>query len=134
VFNAAGDPVKLTLSLARNTRCFVQYANDSSQGASNSAVVQVRTVLSLSAAPAGTRTLVFRGSNLPRVAGQLITLYRVDAAGHEIRSAAVRTDSTGVFHLTRRFTGAGVFTFKVRTTQGLSNAAGSSSPIRVTIG
>ncbi|MCU1589921.1 MAG: glycoside hydrolase family 9 [Frankiales bacterium] len=133
VFDAAGDPVTFTLHLGRNTRCFVQYVNDSSRGASAAAVIRVRTVLSLSAVRTAVGTYTFQGTNLPRVAGQLITLYRVDAAGHEIRTANLSTDDTGVFRVTRRFTGTGTFRFLVRTSTGLNNAAGASNVITVTI-
>jgi hypothetical protein len=132
-FNASGDPVTFTLSLGRNTRCFLQYATDSAQGASGSVVVNVRTVLSLSAVRTGVRTYVFQGRNLPRVAGQLITLYRIDGAGHEIRTANLTSDASGVYRLTRTFTGVGTFRFLVRTSQTLSNAPGSSNVITVAI-
>jgi hypothetical protein len=132
-FNATGDPVTFTLSLGRNTRCFIQYATNPSQGASPSVVINVRTVLSLSTVRTALRTYVFQGRNLPRVAGQLITLYRVDGAGNEIRTANLRTDDSGIYRLTRTFTGTGAFRFRVRTPQTLNNAAGVSNTIRVTI-
>jgi hypothetical protein len=132
-FNAAGDPATFTLSLGRNTRCFIQYAVNSGQGASPSVVVNVRTVLSLSTVRTGVRTYVFQGRNLPRVAGQLITLYRVDSLGREIRTSNLVTDATGVYRVTRTFTGTGTFLFRVRTSQTLNNAAGVSNTIRVSV-
>jgi hypothetical protein len=132
-FDASGSPVTFTLSLGRNTRCFIQYAVNPSQGASPSVVINVRTVLSLSAVRTAVRTYVFQGRNLPRVAGQLITLYRVDGAGNEIRTANLRTDSSGIYRLTRTFTGTGTFRFHVRTPQTLNNAAGVSNTITVTV-
>jgi hypothetical protein len=132
-FDAAGGPVSFTLSLGRNTRCFIEYATNSTQGASPSVVINVRTVLSLSAVRTAVRSYQFRGRNLPRVAGQLITLYRVDRTDHEIRTANLRTDSSGIYRLTRRFTGSGTFRFRVRTPQTLNNAAGVSNTITVNI-
>jgi hypothetical protein len=132
-FNAAGDPVTFTLSLGRNTRCFIQYATTPAQGASGSVVINVRTVLSLSTVRTGVRTYIFQGRNLPRVGGQRITLYRVDNAGNEIITAYLITDSSGIYRLTRTFTGTGTFQFKVRTPQTLSNAAGVSNTITVPV-
>jgi hypothetical protein len=132
-FNAAGDAVTFTLSLGRNTRCFIQYATTSAQGASPSVVVNVRTVLSLSTVRTGVRTYVFQGRNLPRVAGQLITLYRVDAAGNEIRTSNLVTDNSGIYRVTRTFTGTGSFLFRVRTSQTLNNASGVSNTITVRV-
>ena len=132
-FDAAGHPVTFTLSLGRNTRCFIQYAVNSGVGASPSVVVNVRTVLSLSAVRTGVRTYVFQGRNLPRVAGQLITLYRVDSLGREVRTSNLTTDSSGIYRVTRTFGGTGTFQFKVRTSQTLNNAAGVSNTITVAI-
>lgn len=128
-FDATGDAITFTLSLGRNTRCFIQYARNSPDGQSPSVVVNVMTVLSLSAARIDVRTNVFQGRNLPRVAGQLITLYRVDATGAEIGTSNVLTDASGVYRLTRRFTGHGSFDFRVRTSGSLANAAGVSKAI-----
>jgi hypothetical protein len=132
-FDADGTPVTFTLSLGRNTRCFIQYAMSSGQGASPSVVVSVRTVLSLSATRTDTRTYTFQGRNLPRIAGQLITLYRIDADGNEIRSSNLRTDDSGIYRVSRLFTGSGTFKFRVRTPQTLNNAAGVSNTITVTV-
>ncbi|MBK5305898.1 MAG: hypothetical protein JJD92_04340 [Frankiaceae bacterium] len=132
-FDTAGNPVTFTLSLGRNTRCFIQYATTPAQGASGSVVINVTTVLSLSTVRTGVRTYIFQGRNLPRVAGQLITLYRVDAAGNEIRTPNLVTDSSGIYRVTRTFTGTGTFGFKVRTSQTMNNAAGVSSTITVRV-
>jgi hypothetical protein len=132
-FDAAGSPVTFTLSLGRNTRCFIQYATTSTQGASPSVVINVHTVLSLSTVRTGVRTYIFQGRNLPRVAGQLITLYRVTSSGTEIRTSNLTTDSTGIYRVTRTFTGTGTFQFKVRTSQTLNNAAGVSNTITVAV-
>jgi hypothetical protein len=132
-FNAVGDPVQITLSLGRNTRCFIQYSTNSAQGASPSAVINVRTVLSLSTVRTAVRTYVFQGRNLPRVAGQLITLYRVDNAGNEIRTSNLTTDDTSVYRVSRTFTGKGIFRFRVGTSQTLNNAPGDSNTITVNV-
>jgi hypothetical protein len=132
-FDNAGDPVTFTLSLGRNTRCFLRYVTNPTQGASGSVVVNVKTVLSLSTVRQGVRKYLFQGRNLPRAAGQLITLYRVDSAGHEIRTSNLTTDSTGTYRVTRTFTGSGSYRFRVRTSQTNDNAAGVSNTITVDV-
>ena len=131
-FDAAATPVTFTLALGRNTRCFLQYASGAPQ-ATTSVVINVRTVLSLSTIRQATRTYLFQGRNLPRVAGQLITLYRVDSNGAEIRTSNLVTDDSGIYRVTRVFTGSGTFQFRVRTPQTLNNAAGVSNTISVRI-
>jgi hypothetical protein len=131
-FDAAGNRVTFTLALGRNTRCFLRYTTGAGQD-TPSVVVNVRTVLSLSTVRLGTRTYLFQGRNLPRVAGQLITLYRVDSAGNEIRTSNLVTDDSGIYRVTRRFTGTGTFQFKVRTSQTMNNAAGVSNTITVRV-
>ncbi|GAC1610515.1 MAG: hypothetical protein NVS3B26_17680 [Mycobacteriales bacterium] len=112
-----------------NTRCYIRpQGNDAL--ASNSVVINVHTTLSLSTVRTGTRTYVFQGRNLPRRAGQLITLYRV-ANGAEIRTSNLTTDSSGIYRVTRTFTGTGTFQFLVRTSQTLTNAPGVSNVITV---
>lgn len=117
-----------------NTRCFVRLQNDPGT-ASDSLVINVHTTLSLSAArnagPA--RSYTFQGRNLPRRAGQLITLYRIDPAGREIRTATTTTDASGIWRLTRTFTGTGTYAFVVRTTQTLNNAPGVSARYRLVL-
>lgn len=129
---SANGSVTFTLSLGRNTRCFLRYATGTAQD-SPSVVINVRTVLSLSTVRTAFRTYLFQGRNLPRVAGQLITLYRVDNAGNEIRTSNLTTDSSGTYKVSRKFTGAGTFKFKVRTSQTLNNAAGVSNTITVNV-
>ncbi|GAC1441171.1 MAG: hypothetical protein NVSMB55_08170 [Mycobacteriales bacterium] len=125
--------VTFTLLPGTNTRCYVRYLGDASQQ-SPSVVVNVHTTLSLSAIKvAGVRTYSFRGRNLPRIAGQLITLYRIDKAGKEIRTSNLTTDSSGIYRVNRTFTGTGTYSFVVRTSQTLNNAAGKSNVYRITI-
>jgi hypothetical protein len=131
-FDAAANPATFTLALGRNTRCYLSYATGPGQD-TPSVVVNVRTVLSLSTVRLGTRTYLFQGRNLPRVAGQLITLYRVDGFGNEIRTSNLVTDDSGIYRVTRTFTGTGTFQFKVRTSQTMNNAAGVSNTISVRV-
>ncbi|GAC1444180.1 MAG: hypothetical protein NVS3B26_12960 [Mycobacteriales bacterium] len=131
-FDASGHPVTFTLSLGRNTRCFLRYATGAGQN-TPSVVVNVGTVLSLSTVRTAVRTYLFQGRNLPRIAGQLITLYRLDNAGNQIRTSNLTTDSSGIYKVTRTFTGTGTFRFKVRTSQTLNNAAGVSNTITVDV-
>jgi hypothetical protein len=131
-FDAASSQATFTLALGRNTRCFLRYATGAGQD-TPSVVVNVRTVLSLSTVRLGVRTYLFQGRNLPRVAGQLITLYRLDAAGNEIRTSNLITDDSGIYRVTRTFTGTGTFQFRVRTPQTMNNAAGMSNTITVRV-
>jgi hypothetical protein len=146
--------VDFTVFPGRNTRCFVQYVNDVSS-ASNSVVINVHTALSLSAYRDGVRRYHFQGTNLPRRAGQLITLYRYATRGtnkycdpHPVpgdltgastdpncvgtRTATAFTNSSNVWRIDRTFTGSGRYVFAVRTSQTLTNAAGVSN-FRLTI-
>jgi hypothetical protein len=124
--------VDFTLLPGTNTRCLVRYL-DSTATQSPSVLINVATTLSLSAVKnSGVRSYTFQGRNLPRVAGQLITLYRI-SNGTEIRSANLKTDATGIYKVVRTFTGTGTFSFIVRTSQTLNNAAGKSNVYRITI-
>jgi hypothetical protein len=114
-----------------NTRCMGRYANDANSG-SNSVVINVHTTLSLSAYRDGIRRYHFQGRNLPRIAGQLITLYRLDHTGREIRTASTKTNTSGIWRIDRQFTGSGAFRFVARTSRTLNNAAGKSN-VRLTI-
>ncbi|GAC1327894.1 MAG: hypothetical protein NVSMB13_14560 [Mycobacteriales bacterium] len=132
-FDSAGNAPTFELNLGRNTRCYLRYTTNPTADQSPSVVINVKTVLSLSTVRKGVRQYEFRGRNLPRVAGQLITLYRVDDAGHEIRTSNLKTDDTGIYTVTRTFTGTGTFRFKVRTSRTSDNASGVSNTITVTV-
>jgi len=121
--------VEFRLSPGTNTRCFLKYADTADNDARNSqSVVQnVATALSLSVVRNGTRNYTFQGRILPRRAGQLITLYRVQSNGSRILTSQLRTDATGTYRINRRFTGSGTFGFLTRTGQTLTNAAGESN-------
>lgn len=110
-----------------NTRLYAHYRGNSSDADSTSKVITVHTALSLSAYRDGTLRYRFQGRNLPRLSGQLITLYRLDRNGTEVRTATTKTDSSGIWRIDRTFTGAGTFTFVARTSQTLNNAAGRSN-------
>jgi hypothetical protein len=137
-----------------NTRCYVRYAGEEATAAS-SVVIRVHTTLSLSAYRDGVRTYHFQGTNLPRRAGQLITLYRwarqdnngfcdphVAASDYTasssdpnciaVRTATAKTDTSNVWRIDRTFTGSGQFVFQVRTSNTLTNANGVSNP-RLTV-
>jgi hypothetical protein len=116
-----------------NTRIYASYGDGNAATDSDSQVINVHTTLSLSAVRRGVRSYHFQGRNLPRRDAQLITLYRLLPDGREIRTANVRTDSTGTWGLDRTFTGSGTFDFVARTTQNLTNADGVSSRYRVAI-
>jgi hypothetical protein len=130
--SATATTLEFRILPGSNTRCYVRPAGNESL-ASNSVVINVHTTLSLSTVRTGVRTYIFQGRNLPRRAGQLITLYRVNAAGQEIRTSNLTTDASGIYRVTRTFTGNGTFQFKVRTSQTLNNAAGVSNTITVTV-
>jgi hypothetical protein len=115
------------VSPGTNTRLYVRYAVLTADTDSPSQVIQVRTALSLSAYRDGVRQYHFQGTNLPRLSGQLITLYRVTADGREVRTATTKTNSSGVWRIDRTFSGSGRYTFVVRTSKNLNNAAGVSN-------
>jgi hypothetical protein len=145
----ASGSVQWTLLPGTNTRCFVKYAGtaDNDANASASIVQNVATALSLSAYRDGVRVYHFQGTNLPRRAGQLITLYRyatakggycvpaaesygpaaTTASCQAIRTATAVTNSNNVWRINRRFTGSGRFYFVARTSQTLTNVAGFSN-------
>jgi hypothetical protein len=131
--DAAGSPVTFQLRPGTSTRCFAQYAANAAQDWSSTVLLNVHTTLSLSAVRTGVRTYVFQGRNLPQLAGQLITLYRITSDGTEVRTANLTTDASGIYRVTRQFAGSGRYRFRVRTTQTLNNAPGASNVITVNI-
>jgi hypothetical protein len=126
ITDANGD-IEFRVTPGTNTRLYAHYTDGPASLDSPSKVIQVHTALSLSAYRDGVRQYHFQGRNLPRLAGQLITLYRVNGNGNEIRTAITRTNTSGIWRIDRHFTGSGQFTFVVRTTQTLNNAAGVSN-------
>jgi hypothetical protein len=123
--------LEFTVFPGTNTRCMAQNTSEPASG-SNSVVINVHTTLSLSAYRDGVRRYHFRGRNLPRIGGQLITLYRLDRNGREIRAATTRPDTSGIWRIDRRFTESGAFRFVARTSRTLTNGAGKSN-VRLTI-
>jgi hypothetical protein len=151
---ASSGSVQFRILPGTNTRCYARPAGDETK-ASSSLVINVHTTLSLSAYRDGVRQYHFQGTNLPRRAGQLITLYRWArrdtngfcdphvAAGDytatssdpncvAVRTATATTNASSVWRIDRSFTGSGQFVFQVRTSANLTNAAGVSNP-RLTI-
>jgi hypothetical protein len=141
-----------------NTRLYAHYANGSTTTApsdSPSAVITVHTSLSLSAYRDGPGKYHFQGTNLPRRAGQLITLYRYakgphldqycvptaesdttakdDAGCTAVRTATAKTNASNQWRIDRTFTGAGQFFFVVRTSDTLDNGRGHSNQRRTVI-
>ena len=110
-----------------NTRLYARYSDGQDNGTqSASQFVQVKAALSLSVYREGALQYRFQGRNLPRLGGQLITLYRIEG-GREIRTATTRTDTSGIWRISRTFSGSGRFTFVARSGQTLSNAPGRSN-------
>lgn len=130
--SASGTTLEFRILPGTNTRCYVRPAGDEAN-ASNSVVINVHTTLSLSTVRTGVRQYIFQGRNLPRRSGQLITLYRITSSGQEIRTSNLVTDASGIYRVTRTFTGTGTFRFRVRTSQTLTNAPGASNIITVNI-
>jgi hypothetical protein len=123
----ANGNVVFSVKPGTNTRLYAHYKGGSTASDSASKVINVHTALSLSAYRDGVRRYHFQGRNLPRLSGQLITLYRLDGNGNEIRTATVKTNDSGIWRINRNFTGSGTFTFVARTSQTLNNAAGRSN-------
>jgi hypothetical protein len=130
--DANGDVV-WRVTPGTNTRLYASYGDGVKATDSASKVIDVHTTLSISGIRQGVRSYDFHGRNLPRRSDQLITLYRVDANGNEIRTANVKTDSSGIWQIDRAFTGSGRFRFLVRTGQNLTNADGKSNVITVDV-
>lgn len=121
----ASGTVEFRVKPGTNTRLFAQVTGFE-RTASPSVVINVRTALSLTVKRNGPRDYTFQGRILPRRPGQLITLYRV-ADGREIITKQIKTDDSGTYFISRKFTGSGTFGFLTRTGQTLTNAAGVSN-------
>jgi hypothetical protein len=121
-----------SVSPGTNTRCTAQLANTATSR-SNSVVITVHATLSLSAYRDGPRRYHFQGRNLPRRAGQLITLYRLDSRGREIRTAVAKAGTTGLWRIDRQFTGSAQFRFVARIGATQINGAGKSNVRRTII-
>jgi hypothetical protein len=130
--DANGD-IAWSVTPGTNTRLYATYGDGASSTDSSQKVIDVHTTLSISGIRHAVRSYNFHGRDLPRREGQLITLYRVDSAGREIRTATVKTDSSGTWQLDRSFAGAGQFRFLVRTSQNLTNSDGVSNVITVNV-
>jgi len=151
--NASGD-ISWTVTPGGNTRLYAHYAGGSAPGDSPTTVITVHTSLSLSAYRDGVRRYHFQGTNLPRRAGQLITLYRyatgpnldqycVPPAESDVSPQAssscraiivsqAKTGSNNTWRIDRTFSKNGRFYFVVRTSENINNGRGHSNQ-RLTI-
>jgi hypothetical protein len=122
--DAAGEAT-FTVLPAANTRL---YAVASGCAPGPSAVLGVRTALSIDATRVGRLTYVFSGDSTPaRPGGLVVSLYRVTAEGRQVLTAQTRADGqTGQWSIRRVFSGTGTFGFVVRTGADLQNAPGTS--------
>ncbi|MCW2777338.1 MAG: hypothetical protein JWN17_1063 [Frankiales bacterium] len=105
-----------------NTRL---YGQEEGCTQSPSVVVTVRSAVGISATRNASRVYTFSGGTLPRRPGQVVSLFRKGSTG-DVLTAQVKTDSSGRYSITRRFTGSGLFDFYTRTSTDLVNASGSS--------
>jgi hypothetical protein len=128
----ANGSITFSVKPGTNTRLYAHYESGSADTDSASKVLYVHSALSLSAYRDGVRQYHFQGQILPHLAGQLVTLYRLDN-GSELRTASVKTDASGVWRIDRTFTGSGTFTFVARTGRTPNNEPGRSNERRVII-
>ena len=109
-----------------NTRL---YARQVGCSAGAQIVLNVRTLLTLTAQRNASRDYTFSGRALPaRVGGLIVSLYRLTPEGRQVLTSQTRADATtGTYSIRRVFTGSGRFGFVVRTGQDLQNAPGASN-------
>jgi hypothetical protein len=146
--NASGN-ISWSVTPGGNTRLYAHYAGGTAAADSPSTVITVHTSLSLSAYRDGVRKYHFQGTNLPRRAGQLITLYRYakgpnldqycvptpesdttnkdDAGCRAIITSQAKTGSDNTWRIDRTFSGNGQFYFVVRTSDNVNNGRGHSN-------
>jgi hypothetical protein len=123
---AKNGSVALAVKPTTNTRL---YAQQQGCAAGRSAVINVRTALTLTVVRNGTRTYTFSGSSLPlRKGGLVVNLYRRTAEGKSVLTAQARaSETTGRWTVRRVFSGTGRFPFYAATGQDLTNAPGASA-------
>jgi hypothetical protein len=90
-------------------------------------LIQVRSVASLSARRAATRTYTFTGRVYPALANRLVSLYRNGGL-----VAQGRCDASGIYTITKALAG-GTFSFYVRTSSDTYNVGTTSRTISVAI-
>ena len=151
--NSSGT-ISWTVTPGGNTRLYAHYASGGTSTDSTTTVITVHTSLSLSAYRDGVRRYHFQGTNLPRRAGQLITLYRYatgpnldqycvptaesdtfaksDGSCHAIITSQAKTGANNTWRIDRVFKGDGKFYFVVRTSENINNGRGHSNQ-RLTI-
>jgi hypothetical protein len=125
----ADGRVVWTLRPMTNTRV---YAVQHGCAAGPSAVVLVRSVMTLNARPAGLRRYTFSGTSLPgRPAGQVVELNATSPSGRRLLLGRVRTDERGRWTLTVTLPSTGRYLVRARSAGDMVNAAGGSRLIRV---
>ena len=146
--DGAGD-ISFSVTPGGNTRLYAHYAGATASSDSATTVITVHTSLSLSAYRDGVRKYHFQGTNLPRRAGQLITLYRyAKGANHDqycvptaesdtsaqadngcraVIVSQTKTGSNNQWRIDRTFNGNGQFYFVVRTSENINNGRGHSN-------
>jgi hypothetical protein len=126
--------VSWTFTTTTSSRVWARYAGgcQDSQGRdiaydaiTSSAVVAVSPLLTISARRNGPRDYTFSGQAISRP-NQTVSLYRVDAQGHEVLTARTASTASGTWTVRRAFAGSGRFGFVVRTAADPANAAGAS--------
>jgi subtilisin family serine protease len=106
----------------KNTRITARSAAGSFSA--NAPIIAVRSVASLTVSRVGTRTYTFTGRVYPARLDRMVFLYRNGSY-----AGVARTDSRGIYRLTRSGLGAGTFTFQMRTGDDTHNL-GTRSPER----
>lgn len=125
-----------TVAAAGNTRLYSKRTDcPDGPGIGLTAVLNVRTVLTLRAEQLSARTVVFSGDSVPaRPRGLIISLYRETASGEQVLTSQARASSSdGTWSVRRSFLGSGTFGFFAATGQDLQNAPGHSNRVVVTL-
>ncbi len=112
-----------------NTRLYVRSTTSGGSASSASAVIDVRSRVSLAASRTGVRSYRFSGSVLPRRGGVRVSVYR----GSVLATSPVSTASDGTYAVLRSFTGSGTFDFTARTAASGDNVPGTSPPLAVAV-
>ena len=114
-------------------RFYVQSALNGQSVDSASTVVSVRAAVSQAVNRVGAKTYRFSGRVSPAQRGTLVQVFYAAPGGGSVLAATARTTSDGTWSLTRRFTGAGTFSFFTRTATNNVTVGGISPVQRITI-
>jgi hypothetical protein len=126
VADAAGD-YAFTVAPVTNTRMFAQ----TSDGASPSDVIQVRSVVSLDVAGRAGCVLTAAGSVYPRRGGVLVTVQYRTPDGRFVSAMSTFTRSDGTYGVRRAFGSCGTtLTWRAVTANTMVNVSGTS-PLRL---